>query len=44
MSIVLLCLPKVKDCQENRPQKCPYCGGEIFQRWGGAVKRGAKLV
>jgi len=39
MSIVTLRLPEVKYCQENRPEKCPYCDGETFQRWGGVVKR-----
>lgn len=38
MSIVTLRLPEVKYCQENRPEKCPYCGGETFQRWGGVAK------
>jgi len=39
MSIVTLRLPEVKYCQETRPQKCPYCPGETFQRWGGGAKR-----
>jgi transposase-like protein len=39
MSIVTLQLPDVKDCQEKRPNRCPYCTGETFQRWGGAGKR-----
>lgn len=39
MSIVTLRLPEVKYCQEARPQKCPYCEGETFQRWGGVAKR-----
>lgn len=34
MSIVVLKLPDVKRKQEVRPQKCPYCEGETFQRWG----------
>jgi transposase len=34
MSIVVLKLPKVKRRREERPKKCPYCGGETFQRWG----------
>jgi len=34
MSIVVLQLPDVKRKSENRPKKCPYCQGEIFQRWG----------
>lgn len=39
MSIVTLKLPEVKDCQQERPQRCPYCSGETFQRWGGEGKR-----
>ena len=34
MSIVVLKLPAVKRKNEGRPKKCPYCGGETFQRWG----------
>ena len=34
MSIVVLNLPAVKHKTEERPQKCPYCEGETFQRWG----------
>ena len=34
MSIVVLQLPDVKRKSESRPQKCPYCQGETFQRWG----------
>ena len=34
MSIVVLQLPDVKRRSEGRPGKCPYCGGETFQRWG----------
>jgi transposase-like protein len=34
MSIVILRLPDVKRKTETRPQECPKCGGEIFQRWG----------
>lgn len=40
MAIVVLKLPDVKQKREERPKKCPYCGGEIFQRWG----RGNKPV
>ena len=38
MSIVVLQLPDVKSEKEERPRKCPYCAGEIFQRWGQAKK------
>jgi len=34
MSIVTLRLPVVKRQSGDRPKKCPYCEGEIFQRWG----------
>jgi transposase-like protein len=34
MSIVVLKLPVVKRKRGDRPKKCPYCGGETFQRWG----------
>ncbi len=34
MAIVTLQLPTVKRKTEIRPQKCPYCQGETFQRWG----------
>jgi transposase-like protein len=38
MSIVVLQLPVVKRKSEARPQKCPYCQGETFQRWGKVIK------
>src|SRR5512142_792568 len=34
MTIVVLKLPAVKQHREERPQECPYCKGETFQRWG----------
>jgi len=34
MSIVVLKLPDVKQKTEERPEQCPYCKGETFQRWG----------
>ena len=34
MSIVVLQLPEVKRKKGTRPEKCPYCQGETFQRWG----------
>ncbi len=39
MSIVTLQLPEVKAIETNRPKRCPYCGGETFQRWGGTVRK-----
>lgn len=38
MSIVVLRLPNVKSEEETRPEKCPYCKGETFQRWGEVSK------
>ncbi len=38
MSIVVLQLPDVKRKTEGRPQRCRYCPGEIFQRWGKVSK------
>jgi transposase-like protein len=39
MSIVTLHLPEVKAYEPSRPKRCPSCGGETFQRWGGTVRR-----
>lgn len=39
MNIVTLRLPEVKYFQAERPKQCPYCNGEIFQRWGGDAKQ-----
>ena len=39
MSIVVLKLPDVKRKTEERPRHCPYCQGETFQRWGGAMRQ-----
>jgi transposase-like protein len=39
MSIVVLKLPDVKGYAGNRPTHCPSCKGEIFQRWGGRVRK-----
>jgi len=38
MAIVTLRLPNVKQKTETRPRACPYCQGEIFQRWGAVHK------
>ena len=43
MSIVVLKLPEVKQKREERPQRCPYCARETFQRWG-QVKKPVKDV
>lgn len=34
MAIVILKLPDVKRKTEERPKRCPSCGGQTFQRWG----------
>jgi transposase-like protein len=39
MSIVTLRLPEVKVCESSRPKRCQICGGETFQRWGGAIRK-----
>jgi transposase-like protein len=39
MSIIVLKLPDVKTRPDGRPEKCPSCGYDIFQRWGGQTKR-----
>ena len=31
---IVLQLPKVKREKQERPSQCPYCTGEVFQRWG----------
>jgi transposase-like protein len=31
---IILQLPEVKRIKTERPEKCVYCQGEIFQRWG----------
>lgn len=39
MSIVTLQLPEVKACETSRPKQCPSCKGELFQRWGGGIRK-----
>ena len=39
MPIVILQLPEVKENEESRPEKCPKCPGNTFQRWGGEVRK-----
>jgi len=39
MSIVILHIPEVKYIRAERPNRCPYCSGETFQRWGGTGKK-----
>ena len=37
--MIVLQLTSVKRNKTNRPTKCPYCEGEIFQRWGTERRR-----
>jgi transposase-like protein len=39
MSIIVLKLPDVKTEPDGRPEKCPSCGYDILQRWGGQEKQ-----
>ena len=39
MPIIVLKLPDVKSEPDGRPEKCPSCGYDILQRWGGQKKR-----
>ena len=36
---IVLQLPEVKREKEERPSRCPYCKGEIFQRWGFVLRQ-----
>jgi len=36
---IVLQLPQVERKKNARPSKCPYCKGEVFQRWGTGVRR-----
>jgi len=38
MSLILLKLPNTKSIPDGRPKNCPYCGGQILQRWGRVSK------
>ena len=41
MPVVWLRLPQIRDEEifvEVRPRSCPYCGGQILQRWGRITK------
>lgn len=38
MPSIVLQIPKVKYSRPDRPQKCPYCEGTTFQRWGRITK------
>jgi len=34
MPILVLRLPEFQANNEDRPSQCPYCGSQVFQRWG----------
>jgi len=38
MSVILLRCKKNKPITTGRPTQCPYCGSELFQRWGEVTK------
>ena len=38
MPIIVLRLPELQANKEGRPSQCPYCGSEVFQRWGASSK------
>ncbi len=38
MPLIVLRLPEFQVSQEDRPARCPYCGSQVFQRWGATVK------
>ena len=37
--MIVLQLSQVKRNQAERPRRCPNCGGDTFQRWGGQTRR-----
>jgi DNA-directed RNA polymerase subunit RPC12/RpoP len=38
MSVILIRLPNINILPNGRPDSCPYCGGQILQRWGRVTK------
>jgi transposase-like protein len=38
MPVILLQIPKVNSEPDKRPQSCPYCQGNVLQRWGRVTK------
>ena len=38
MPIIVLRLPEFQANNEHRPTQCPYCGSQVFQRWGSYAK------
>lgn len=39
MPVVLLRVPEIVERPEDRPQKCPYCGSQVLQRWGRVTRK-----
>lgn len=39
MPILVLRLPGNSSTEAKRPQKCPYCSGQVIQRWGSVEHR-----
>lgn len=39
MPVIVLRLLESQSILTNRPNHCPYCGSEVFQRWGGAISK-----
>jgi DNA-directed RNA polymerase subunit RPC12/RpoP len=38
MPLIVLRLTDFQSNQEDRPTHCPYCGSQVFQRWGASAK------
>lgn len=38
MPVILLRLPKIQTAPLDRPRCCPYCAGDVLQRWGRAIR------
>ena len=38
MPVILIRLPEVSIHPSARPERCPYCGSQILQRWGRVTK------
>ncbi len=39
MPVIVLRLSEVQPALNERPTHCPYCGSEVFQRWGALPKK-----
>ncbi|HVP20414.1 MAG TPA: hypothetical protein VMS73_00985 [Anaerolineaceae bacterium] len=38
MPLIVLGVGNLKTTTEDRPARCPYCGSQVFQRWGTGQK------